>query len=127
MKTLLVLVAIIAVAAASQQTVNTSKCRKHKVIAIPDGKLKRVAKGADQFRVKCDGGFKTETEAPAASEVVIRCAKNGDIVNFSDVPRCLKKKKTTTKGKKIRSKKRHSGKKGRNVNIQVLYENVIQV
>ena len=38
--------------------VRTEKCRRNKVLPISNGKLKRVSKGAEEFLVKCDRGFK---------------------------------------------------------------------
>ena len=97
-----VLVAVIAVAAGSRSpvAVRTEKCRRNKVLPIPDGKLKRVSKGAEEFLVKCDKGFKAAMGG--SEEAVVKCSRDGVIENAEDAPKCVRRKKKTNKTKKKR-------------------------
>ena len=91
------------IAAAGKTPVRTEKCRRNKVLPIPNGKLKRVSKGAEEFLVKCDKGFKAVMGSEAA-EVVVRCSREGVIENAEDTPKCVKKKSKKNKNKRKESK-----------------------
>ena len=98
-----VLVTVIAATGKSPVAVRTEKCSRNRVLPIPNGKLKRVAKGAVEFLVKCDKGFKASGGSEAG---VVRCSTEGEIENVEDAPKCLmrKKKKNKSKGKENKVK-----------------------
>ena len=84
-----VLVTVIAATGKSPVAVRTEKCSRNRVLPIPNGKLKRVAKGAVEFLVKCDKGFKASGGSEAG---VVRCSTEGEIENVEDAPKCLMRK-----------------------------------
>ena len=76
--------------------VRTEKCRRNKVLPISNGKLKRVSKGAEEFLVKCDRGFKA---VEGAEEAVVRCSREGGLENPEDAPKCMKKENKNSRSK----------------------------
>ena len=104
-----VLMAVIAAKGSkSPVAVRTEKCRRNKVLQIPDGKLKRVSKGAGEFLVKCDKGFKAA--GGSELEAVVRCSRDGVIENAEDAPKCVRKKKTNKNNTKKKKEKRKENK-----------------
>ena len=99
---MLLSVTMAVIAAAGKTPVRTEKCRRNKVLQIPNGKLKRVSKGAEEFLVKCDKGFKAVMGSEA--DVVVRCSRDGVIENVEDAPKCVKKKSKKNKNKRKESK-----------------------
>ena len=97
---MLLSVTMAVIAAAGKTPVRTEKCRRNKVLQIPNGKLKRVSKGAEEFLVRCDKGFKVVM----GPEVVVRCSREAVIENVEDAPKCMKKKTKKNKNKRKESK-----------------------
>ena len=101
-----ILVAVISAGAGRYPVaVRTEKCRRNKVLPISNGRLKRVSKGAEEFLVKCDRGFKA---VGGGAEAIVRCSKEGGVENPEDAPKCVKKKEKKSKNKNKSGKGKES-------------------
>ena len=68
--------------------VRTARCRRHREIAIPNGKLRRAAKATNLYVVKCDRGFRV---GRYRRDTLLRCDAAGGIQNAASAPKCLKR------------------------------------